>query len=565
MDMSQYRDLFVAEAREHLERLGEEVLSLEKDPGNAERLDALFRTAHSIKGMAGSMGYVGIADLSHHMEDLMDRVRKGRIPFGRDIADLLLACADLLGRMVGDVADGGNGSLDATDLCKRLADHATAQESVAREAPTVTEASHQPPPLPSAQPEQVRRDESDGARTVRVRSELLDRFVNITGELVTSKNRIMELGACLGSEHLRDAATELSKLVRDLQREVMSARMMPFGTICDRFPRMVRDLARRSGKEAALVIDGKDQELDRGILELLSDPLLHTLRNAVDHGIETPEERHAAGKDAEGRIVLSARREKDHLDVTVTDDGRGMDPAALVDSAVAKGIITPEEAAALSLPEALMLTCRPGFSTARSVTDVSGRGVGMDAVQTVVSRVGGSLSIQSERGKGSRITLQLPLSVAIIQVLLVGCGPLTVAVPVNAVRRTIELDRRLVRNEDGRAVVDLGGETLPLIDLARLMGTVPDGTCGEFAPVLTSDVAGRTMGFIVDRFLGQAEVFTKPLGTPLCRARGLAGGSILGDGRVIFILDLPNLVDGATSRRRVSMHRDGAHKGGTIA
>lgn len=561
MDMSQYRDLFVAEAREHLERLGEEVLALEKDPANGERLDSLFRTAHSIKGMAGSMGYDGIADLSHRMEDLMDRVRKGRIPFGRHIADLLLACADQLGRMVEDVTGGGNGSLDATDLCARLA-LVAGQEAPASAAPTDAETS--PPPQPSEQPEPARRDESDGARTVRIRSELLDRFVNITGELVTGKNRIMDLAAGLESEPLRDAATELSKLIRDLQREVMSARMMPFGTICDRFPRMVRDLARRSGKEATLVIDGKDQELDRGILEILPDPLLHALRNAVDHGIESPEERSAAGKGAEGRIVLSVRREKDHLDVTVTDDGRGMDPASLVDAALAKGIITPEEAATLSRPEALMLVCRPGFSTARSVTEVSGRGVGMDAVQAAVSRAGGSLSIQSERGRGSRITLRLPLSVAIIHVLLVGCGQLTMAVPVNAVRRTIELDRRLRRTEDGRAVFDLGGETLPLVDLGLLVGTGPTSG-GNFSPVLTADVAGRTMGFAVDRFIGQAEVFTKPLGTPLNRARGLAGGAILGDGRVIFILDLPNLVDGATSRRRVFMHPDGAHKGGTIA
>ncbi|WP_318556903.1 chemotaxis protein CheA [Geobacter anodireducens] len=558
MDMSQYRDLFVAEAREHLERLGEGVLALEKDPANGERLDSLFRTAHSIKGMAGSMGYDGIADLSHCMEDLMDRVRRGRIPFGRNIADLLLAGADLLGRMVEDVAGGGNGALGATDLCTRLARVAgQAVNQAAAEAPSSVQPSDQ-------QPEPARRDESDGTRTVRIRSELLDRFVSITGELVTGKNRIMELAAGLDSEPLRDAATELSKLVRDLQHEVMSARMMPFGTICDRFPRMVRDLARRSGKEATLVIDGKDQELDRGILEILPDPLLHALRNAVDHGIESPEERTAAGKGTEGRIVLSVRRGKGYLDVTVTDDGRGMDPTALADAALAKGIITPGEAAELSRPEALMLVCRPGFSTARSVTEVSGRGVGMDAVQAAVSRAGGSLFIQSERGRGSRITLRLPLSVAIIQVLLVGCGPLTVAVPVNAVRRTIELDRRLQRIEDGRAVFDLGGETLPLVDLGLLVGTGPTAG-GELSPVLAADVAGRTVGFSVDRFFGQAEVFAKPLGTPLSRARGLAGGAILGDGRVIFILDLPYLVDGATSRRRVSMHPDGAHKGGTTA
>ncbi|RNC72316.1 MAG: chemotaxis protein CheA [Desulfuromonadales bacterium] len=568
MDMSQYRELFVAEAREHLDLMGGDILALEKEAGNAERIDSLFRNAHSIKGMAASMEYPEIAELAHRMEDLMDRVRKGRTPFDAETADLLLAGADLLGRMIDDVAAGGRVVHDAGELVPKLASCGIATGGGHSPSPGVmNQASPSPPDIGGAPAavDTAFRDHREEQRTVRVRSDILDRLVNVTGELVTSKNRLAELGQDIESDLFRDAVGELAHLVRELRNDVMAVRMLPFSSICERLPRMVRDLARRSGKEVSLVIEGKEQELDRGILELLADPLVHILRNAVDHGIESPEERAAAGKAHEGRLFLSARREKDHLLVSVEDDGKGMDPRALVASAVAKGLISAGDGEGLSTQEAFMLTCLPGFSTAGAVTEVSGRGVGMDAVQSAVRQVGGAVVIGSEAGHGSRITLRLPLTVAIIHALLVACGSRILAVPVTSIQRTLELDRRHVRAEGRRRVCDLDGETVPLYSLGRMLGDSAARPASEALPVVTTDVRGRTVGLVVDRLLGQMELFTKPLGRPLGSVRGLAGGAILGDGRVVFILDLSMLLAPERRRQQGFIHHAGNGKGGIAA
>lgn len=569
MDMSQFRELFVAEARELLGSFGDGILALEKDGANAGVIDSLFRNAHSIKGMAASMDYPEIAGLAHKMEELMDRIRKGKIPFGSGAADLLLAGADILGRLVDGVAEGRSGGIDAAPLIEKLLAYDGEAEKPVGEVPCEQRAmvpkepapaGTPPAPLPAREPD---HDAGERVRTVRVRSDLLDRLVSMAGELVTSKNRLVELGEELGSDRLRDAVGDLSRLVRELRTEVMAVRMMPFSSICERLPRMVRDLARRSGKQAILEIEGREQELDRGILELLSDPLVHILRNAVDHGIEPPAERAAVGKGAEGRIVLKVEREKDHVLVTVADDGQGMDPARLAAAAEEKGLIPPGAGKTLTDQEAFLLTCLPGFSTAGAVTDVSGRGVGMDAVQAAVRRAGGTLAIRSERGRGSAIILRLPLTVAIIPVLLADCSSRTVAVPVSAVQRTVELRRGEIRSEGKRKVFDLDGERVPLVGLGRLLGKAHGQLAGEMVPVIVTDAGGRTVGVAVDRFLGQTEVFVRPLGRPLAKARGLAGGAILGDGRLIFILDLPDLLAPLLRPRPVSTPYPVFGKGGT--
>lgn len=564
MDMSQYRDMFVAETREHLGTMGDTILALEKDPADADRIGSLFRNVHSIKGMAASMDFPHIAALAHRMEDLMDRIRKGRFSFDAGAADLLLAGADVLGRMVDDVAAGQSREYDTASLGESLqAYDGSGGKTAEGEAAPVSAAAAAPPPAPeSAPPREPAHDAGEGPRTVRVRSELLDRLVNVAGELVTSKNRLMELGEELGEERLRDAVGDLARLVRELRNEVMAVRLIPFASICERLPRMVRDLARHCGKNAVLTIEGKEQELDRGILEVLSDPLVHIIRNAVDHGIEPPEERAAAGKGAEGRIVLSVAREKDHVVVTVADDGRGMDPAKLVASAEAKGLLAPGESAQLTAEEAFMLTCLPGFSTAGAVTDISGRGVGMDAVQTTMRLAGGSLAIQSEVGRGSRMSLRLPLSVAIVPVLIVSCSSRTMALPVTAVVRTVELDRRQFRRGDGGAVFDLDGEDIPVVGLSSLLKLPPARSRGMRIPVVVTDAGGRRTGVMVDRLLGQTEIFARPLGKPLAAIRGLAGGAILGDGRVIFLLDIASLVGPILGPRRTMQTYAGIAKGG---
>jgi two-component system chemotaxis sensor kinase CheA len=548
MDMSQYKDLFIAEATEHVRSMNEHVVALEKNAGDTEKVDSLFRLAHSIKGMAASMGYDNMAQLAHKMEDLMERVRKGDASFSAGVADLLLEGIDLLNTMILGVEKGGTGGCDIRDIIGRIVGFAEVKEekigvraedmipeisiSVLGELQDAEEGAGKP---------EIRQERREPQQTVRVKTEVLDHLINVTGELITNKHRLLMIDRELGSAALTDAVAELAKLLRLLHGQVMKVRLMPFGAIADRFPRVVRDLAKKSGKEAIFEIEGKGIELDRGILEELSDPLIHLLRNAVDHGLETVAERCAAGKTAAGRITLTVRREKNQVVLVVSDDGRGMDPVKLIDSAIERKLVKPEDRLLISPRQAYMLTCIPGFSTASEVTDISGRGVGMDVVRSNVLALGGNLSIESEVGRGSRITVRLPLTVAIIQVLLVTCSSLIVGFPVMRIHRTLELNRGLITNRGKQKVFYLGNEAIPLLSLNRLLEVPFVRFSGDSIPVVVTEMRGRKVGLTVDSFAGQQEVFMKPLGRPLGKLQGVAGGAILGDGRVVMILDTVGL------------------------
>jgi two-component system, chemotaxis family, sensor kinase CheA len=534
MDMSHYRELFISETREHLRTFNELIVALEKNADDREQIDALFRNAHSMKGMAAAMGYEAFALLAHKIEDLMDKVRKKVYSFSPGIADLLLEGSDLLDAMLGDIDANLTAVRDVGGLVEKLAGY---RPGAAKEPP---------PPAPEGEKgaefddERERRPES--RQTVRVRTDILDSLINSTGELITNKNRLMNISRDLGSAPLDDALLELGKLLRGLHNEVLNVRMMPFASISDRFPRVVRDLAQKTGKDVSFEIDGKDIELDRGILDQLSDPLVHMLRNAVDHGLESRAERLADGKEEQGRIRLSVSREKDQVVVAITDDGRGMDPVHLIASALDKGLIKPEEAKGISSRDALLLTCIPGFSTAREVTDVSGRGVGMDAVRSTIRSLGGSLAIDSEVGHGSTITLKLPLTIAIINVLLMKCDNLTIAVPITSIHRTLEIGRSDITRRGTHKFLNLADEVIPLVSMKRILGIQASDPPASVIPLFVAEVKGRRVGLVVDGFLGQQEVFVKPLGRPLARMKGLAGGATLGNGEVVFILDVANII-----------------------
>lgn len=544
MDMSQYRELFISESREHLNSINELIVALEKDAGDRETIDSLFRIAHSIKGMAASMEYGDIAELAHKLEDLMDRVRKGALAFDGGAADLLLEGADLLEAMIADVEQDAPASRDIRNLVQRLINYPPQNTEIPSIKPHKPEQPPpaQPVPLNASGKDEGRQAGNDSSQTVRVKTDVLDQLINLTGELITNKYRIMTISSQVGSGSLDEACVELSKLLRGLHDEVMKVRLIPFAAITDRFPRLIRDLAKKSGKEIVFEVEGREIELDRGILEELSDPMIHILRNAVDHGLETTEERLAAGKSSRGRIRLAARREKEQVVISVEDDGRGMDPAKLIASAIEKGIIKQEEGWLLSHREALMLTCVPGFSTAKEVTEISGRGVGMDAVKSAIKALGGNILIDSTPGQGSRITLKLPLTISIIQALVVSCAHLKVAVPVVNIIRTLELKRGLITNEGKHKVFFMGEEAIPLVSLNRIFGLPLSHLTGEAIPVFVSEVKGRKVGLVVDRFIGQQEFFVKPLGRPLVKLKGLTGGAILGNGEVVFILDVANLM-----------------------
>ena len=549
MDMSQYKALFLSESREYLRTIAEQVVALEQSPGERSAIDALFRGAHSLKGMAASMEYGDVVVVAHSMEDLMARVRDGAVPFEAAVADLLLEGVDLIDALLKDVEEERPSAIPTGDYAQRLAiytppppekkkEKAGAAPEAAAPALPVVPSPAEPPPHPA----EAKEPSAELGGTVRVKTELLDHLINLTGELVTNKQRLLNIGRELASPELNDAVSETAKLLRALHDEVMKVRLMPFEAISDRFQRSMRSVAKKSGKEIQFELTGREIGLDRGMLEQLVDPLNHILRNAVDHGIEESGERERGGKPAKGVVQLSVTRDRDRIQITVRDDGRGMEPQAMIEAAIRKGLLTPEEGELLSPRQALMLSCIPGFSTAKEVTDISGRGVGMDAVNAAIQKLGGTLGIESEPGVGTSITLRLPLTIAIIHALVIQVGQVKAAVPVNAVQRTVELSRRQIETVGKRQMFQLDDEAIPLLSLNRVLGLplgrFPDG----ILPLFVTEARGRRVGIVVDRLLGQHELFVKQLGRPLAKMAGVAGGATLGDGEIVAILDLAGLL-----------------------
>ncbi len=618
MDMAKYHGMFLTEAREHLNNMSRLLLEVEKAPGDREGIDSLFREAHSIKGMAASMGYDTTARLAHHLEDLMDGFRKGG-SITPEAIDRMLAGTDLLEGLLADLTAGiperdveaflaagpvapappapassspaepaaappeaaapeaeGLLVVEALQVAITLADDAPAPAArallVLREllrcgtlqstSPSETELKRGGPvsglsawletELPRAEVEarlrampdvvqvsfgEDRRKETvalrreEGPRTVRVRTEILDRFINLTGELITS--RYMLQGAARQGR-LRDVKSgldQLARLVTDLHHQVLQVRMMPLESITGRLPRVARDLARKTGKEVNLCIEGSEVELDRAILEELADPLVHMVRNAIDHGIDT-----------RGTVTVRAWREKDLVLIEVADDGRGMDPAMIRHKLLEKRLISATQLKAMRDRDLLQWVCHPGFSTAAVVTETSGRGVGMDVVKSAVESLGGVLDIESGPGIGTRFLLRLPLSVAIIQVLLVECAGHTVAIPITRVLRTLEVPREEIRSSGRQLVIPLGEDLVPLLSLRKILG-LPPGAYDAGVQMVITELRGRRIGLVVDRLSGQREVFVKSLDFPLNQIAGINGAAILGDGSIVFLLDPQPLLE----------------------
>ncbi|HYO68115.1 MAG TPA: chemotaxis protein CheW, partial [Archangium sp.] len=385
---------------------------------------------------------------------------------------------------------------------------------------------------------------ADATRTVRVRTELLDYFLDTVGELLLATARLRELGKVLPENSrppIEEGVYRLHTLVKDLHDKVMSARMTPLSLITDRLPRAARDIARRREREVDLVVTGAEIELDRAILDELADPLLHLLRNCIDHGLESPEERVAAGKGSRGRVLVSVRRARDRVVVEMEDDGRGMNAAKLKAAAVARGALSAEAAARMTDREAFMLACLPGVSTAQDVSEISVLGVGMDAVKRVVENVGGTLEIESELGRGTRFTLRLPLTVAVVHLLLVAVGDEVFGLPIAKVVGAMEADSEKLDRSREMPLLPHGQGLLPVYGLDELTGVQAPPRKGVRPFVVMEGDAGR-VALAVDRLVGQEEAVLKPLSRPLDLLPGLSGVTILGSGRPVFILDVPRLL-----------------------
>lgn len=379
-------------------------------------------------------------------------------------------------------------------------------------------------------------------QSIRVPIQRLDYLMNLVGELVISRSRLSSLADKYGLEEMREAVAGVERLVTDLQDEIMEMRMVEVAHIFDRFPRMVRDLAKKEGKKVEFIIEGREIKLDRTVLDEIGVPLVHLLRNAVDHGIETPEERKAMGKEETGTIKLIAKREKKHVEITVSDDGKGVDPDKIREIALRKGIKTRGELDKLSDREALMLIFTPGISSAEKVTDVSGRGVGMDVVKNKIVALGGTVDVESEKNKGTRITLRLPITLAIIQALLVGLNGETYIIPLSNVKETIRVREDEFKTVLGREVIQLRKHVIPIYRLSRLFNSSSPRRNEYHAVIVEHN--NRTYGVVVDRLLGQEEIVIKSLDSSLRDSRGLGGATILGDGRVALIVDIPTLIGG---------------------
>nr|WP_242492617.1 chemotaxis protein CheA [Methanolobus psychrotolerans] len=388
-----------------------------------------------------------------------------------------------------------------------------------------------------------RSDTVKSIQSVRVNIERLDNLMNLVGELIINKIRLNQLASDLNAKHLDESLANLDRLTNEIQTEVMESRMVPIDQIFSRFPRMIRDLAKSEGKQINLIIEGQEIELDRTVLDEIGDPLVHLLRNAVDHGIEPEEERKKLGKPVAGLVRLAASRQRNSVLIEVEDDGKGMDPANLKDIALKKGILTREEVDKLSDTDAMNLIFMPGFSGAKTITDVSGRGVGMDAVKTKIESLGGSVKISSVAGQGSIMKLQLPLTVAIIQSLMVTVADETYAIPLSNVVRDVGIKSSDIKTIEGKEVILLRGEVLPLLRLHDVLECTKEEEDKKNLIVVVVEKMGSNIGFVVDNLLGQQEVIIKTLDNKLLKnMRGFAGATILGDGSVALILDIASLI-----------------------
>lgn len=561
MDLAKYRTIFIEEATEHFAEISRALLELEKDPGRAESIDVVFRMAHSIKGMAASLGYDGITEVAHKLEDRMQRIRDAGTVGPDEELSLLFRGLTALEGMVEVVKQTGEGPPASPDVVAELCSapaSAAPPEAVARAetpAPVTAPAAEAAPAgsgpaeaEPSGGPSERRGgrpatlDTPRPPPTVRVNTATLDRFLSTVGEVIlnTSQVRTVSESAPYQGTHLTEGLDRMDRIVGELQRRALELRTTPLLRILEPLPRAARDVAEHAGVRVAVEIHGAELELDRSILDRLSDPLVHLLRNAVDHGIEHPAERRAAGKPETGRISIEARRDKDAIRISIRDDGAGIDLEAVRRRAVEAGLVHPDLAADLAPEQVAALVFEPGLSTAARVSEVSGRGVGMDAVRATLESLGGSVEIASERGVGTTTSLVVPITAAVQRVLVLGVGQEIVALPIAKIERIEELPAERIERSGSGAFVMLDDELIPVLDLARHIAQ-PPGEAADRVNLVLTEVRGERVAFSAERVAGQQQIYVKPVPELLSGARALAGLTILGDGRPMFLLD-PNQV-----------------------
>lgn len=670
-EMAEIFESFVVETKETLEKLDLDLVQLESSPEDSDLLNEIFRSFHTVKGTSGFLGLVKMQALTHRLEDILNKLRKGEAKLSTKIMDGVLNGYDSLGELLEIVEENKNEDYDTDKVIKSLEAIIKDMQSAGLEPPVIEETKNNSEEhleissseesgskvnedneeinievdneedysnltdgefnideldeeeiqkafiesnkkfnselkksnlsittdeivsstnspkndnIKNSEPIEVelkldkpkdhkmevveetvvpekdlkkildRQKQSKTAveQTIRVDVERLDELLNLVSELVLGRNRLTQLNtdvsvAYEGTEiarNLGDTARQIDLLTTELQLAVMKTRMIKIGKVFNRFPRLVRDLSKETGKEINLVINGEKTELDKTLIEEINDPLVHLIRNSVDHGVESPEKRIEAGKDPKGTITLSAEHEGNHIIISIIDDGKGIDPEVIINKAISKGIISKEKSEELSKQEIFGLIFAPGFSTAEKVTNVSGRGVGMDVVKTNVSRLRGIIDIDSEVGKGTRIDIKLPLTLAIIQGLLVKVIGETIILPLSSVVEVVKVPKSEIYKVNKTECIKLRERVLPLISIDNLLyhsDTLKKKTETQFVVVI--GLAEKRYGIKVDDLVGQKEIVIKSLGKYLGNIEGIAGSTIMGDGAVVMIADIAEIIN----------------------
>lgn len=669
VDNKEYLTLFIEESQEHLQAVNTHLLELEKNNSSKELISEIFRSAHTLKGMAATMGFEDLAHLTHHMENVLDQIRNDQLTVTPFILDVVFESVDDLEYMINDISSGGDGTKDVQAAVSKLetlligegaSEAAASQEVTSLNVPAVPEYDQyewaviqeseeqgyhavclnvtldeqtmlkaarvfmvfgivekagevincQPamadleaeafdneftvtlvtketpeslqtqisnisevtsvygqvvkkqqsnaeasskttaeneqktssaPSEPSGKKETPQR-QADAVKTVRVNTDRLDKLMNLFEELVIDRGRLEQLSAELKHSELTDAVEHMSRISGDLQTIILTMRMMPVENVFNRFPRMVRSLSKELGKKIELEIIGADTELDRTIIDEIGDPLVHLLRNSLDHGIETPDVRTQAGKPETGRVTLRAYHSGNHVMIEMEDDGAGINKQKVIDIALSKGIITEDEIEKKSDQDIYGLLFASGFSTAAEVTDISGRGVGLDVVRNTFESLGGVVSVDSEYGKGSVFSIQLPLTLSILDVMLVEAGTEKYAVPISSIVETAIITKENIFHSHGQRVVDFRGRIIPLLSLHQVFnipGTQEESSQHSIVVINKGDKIAAVM---VDHLIGKQDIVLKSLGPFLPDIASISGATILGDGNVALIVDVNTLI-----------------------
>ncbi len=591
---------FLLESEELLQHLDQDMVTLETTPKDPELLNRIFRALHTIKGASGFLGFEPVVRLSHHAEDVLNDLRRGDIQVSKPAVDALLGTRDQLGKMLADIREGGlkqyeiaallanleavrkpidaplhlgeilvaDRVLDAGDLKTVLAEQAASPEGPKLGELLVKKGLASAADVGNALARQaeVRKSRSDSenlAQTVRVDARKLDDLINLIGELVLERNRLNRLASDLSLGRLNPAdlpialgqsTSRLSFITEELQAAGLKTRMVPIENAFRKFPRLIRDVAGTLGKEVELLVRGQDTEMDKTMVELIGDPLVHLVRNSLDHGLEAPNIRLAAGKPRQGKIQMEARQQGDQIIISVSDDGAGIDPDRILRKAIERKLITAERSRLLNRRQILDFIFLPGFSTVEMANDLSGRGVGMDVVRSNLKKMNGTVELDSTLGKGTTILLHVPLTLAILPVLLVQVADEIYGLPLRSVLTTADVCAKEIHRIEGSEVLRLRGKTLPLLRLAELFASAKGKTKPDSQKAVILAVGDKRVALLVDHLVGQESTVIKPMGAYLHNCPSIAGATIGGDGRVRLVLDPAGLLacgDNPSSRETV--------------